>query len=90
MKLFILQLFQYLEDIDDPVRCEIVIHQQSACLPAGIAPADADPSGSGEGLELRLIVLHMGQKERVDVLDGHHIVDAALFDSQRSLGIGNL
>ena len=35
-------------------------------------------------------MLHVGQEERVDILDCNHIVDIALLNSERSFGIGYL
>ena len=90
MDLLVLQFFQYSEDIDDAVSREIVFYQKPSCLSARAAPADTDPAGTGERCELAFVMLHVGQKERVNILDRDDIINAALLDAERRLGIGNL
>ena len=80
VQLLVLQFFQDAEDIDDAVRCQVVVREQSRCLPACAAPSDADPAGVGQRGELALVMPHVGQEQRIDIFDRHHIVNAALLD----------
>ena len=88
VQLFILQFLQYAQDVHDTVRGEIIVSQQPGCFPAGIAPADADPAGAGERRQLALIMPHMGQEERIYILDGDNIVDITLLNSQGGFCVG--